>query len=227
MSAMYSCAAVELRTGRGAGSTALCVMTWAPDLSACSWQSAVVKILAFQLRIPPNLPAGGTDGVLPAEASVVGQRLFFLTKQTYVVDIHTRVVIILIMALPKLTKLELQIMEALWNLGASSIREIQEAFPERDRPAYTTVQTTVYRMERKKILRRSKKISNAHIFEAVISRNAAQGRLIDELLGLFGGRTQPVMAHLVESGKLTLEDVKEAERLLRESARKSAVEKQS
>ncbi len=128
------------------------------------------------------------------------------------------------MALPKLTKLELQIMEALWNLGASSIREIQEAFPERDRPAYTTVQTTVYRMERKKILRRSKKISNAHIFEAVISRNAAQGRLIDELLGLFGGRTQPVMAHLIESGRLTLDDVREAEKALRRLAKKENAE---
>jgi BlaI family transcriptional regulator, penicillinase repressor len=128
------------------------------------------------------------------------------------------------MTLPKLTKLELQIMEALWNLGASSIREIQEAFPERDRPAYTTVQTTVYRMERKKILRRSKKISNAHIFEAVISRNAAQGRLIDELLGLFGGRTQPVMAHLIESGRLTLDDVREAEKALRRLAKKEKSE---
>jgi BlaI family penicillinase repressor len=122
--------------------------------------------------------------------------------------------------LPKLTKLELQIMDALWNRGPSAIREIQEAFPERDRPAYTTVQTTVYRMERKKVLRRVKKISNAHIFEAVISRDAAQGRLIDELLSLFGGRTQPVMAHLVESGRLTLADVKEAEKSLRKLARK-------
>ena len=128
------------------------------------------------------------------------------------------------MTLPKLTKLELQIMEALWNLGASSIREIQEAFPERDRPAYTTIQTTVYRMERKKILRRAKKISNAHIFEAVISRNAAQGRLIDELLGLFGGRTQPVMAHLIESGRLTLDDVREAEKALRRLAKKEKSE---
>jgi BlaI family transcriptional regulator, penicillinase repressor len=124
------------------------------------------------------------------------------------------------MALPKLTKLELQIMDALWTHGASSIREIQEAFPERVRPAYTTVQTTVYRMERKKILRRVKKISNAHIFEALVSRQAAQGRLIDELLSLFGGRTQPVMAHLVESGRLTLEDVKEAEKTLRTLAKK-------
>jgi BlaI family penicillinase repressor len=124
------------------------------------------------------------------------------------------------MSLPKLTKLELQIMEALWSLGASSIREIQEAFPERDRPAYTTVQTTVYRMERKKVLRRVKKISNAHIFEAIISRHAAQRRLIDDLLNLFGGRSQPVMAHLIESGKLTLEDVKEAQKILRQLARK-------
>ncbi len=124
------------------------------------------------------------------------------------------------MSLPKLSKLELQIMDALWTHGASSIREIQEAFPERVRPAYTTVQTTVYRMERKKVLRRVKKISNAHIFEAVITRHAAQGRLIDELLSLFGGRTQPVMAHLVESGRLTLEDVKQAEKALRSLSRK-------
>ena len=124
------------------------------------------------------------------------------------------------MALPKLTKLELQIMEALWNRGALSIREIQEAFPTRDRPAYTTVQTTVYRLETKKALQRVKKISNAHIFEAVVSRNAAHNRLIDELLGLFGGRTQPLMSHLVESGKLTLDDVHEAEKALRKLARK-------
>src|SRR5260221_14706038 len=119
------------------------------------------------------------------------------------------------MALPKLTKLELQIMDALWTRGSLSIREIQEAFPERDRPAYSTIQTTVYRLEGKKAVRRVKKISNAHIFEAVLSRNAAQGRLIDELLGLFGGRTQPVMAHFVESGKLTLDEVQEAEKTLR------------
>jgi predicted transcriptional regulator len=111
-------------------------------------------------------------------------------------------------------------MEALWNHGASSIREIQEAFPEKDRPAYTTVQTMVYRLEGKKAIRRVKKIGNAHIFEAVISRNAAQRRLIDELLSFFGGRTQPVMAHLIESGQLTLEDVQEAEQTLRRLARK-------
>ena len=121
---------------------------------------------------------------------------------------------------PKLTKLELHIMEALWSQGASSIREIQEAFPERGRPAYTTVQTTVYRLEAKGALRRVKKISNAHIFEAAISRNAAHRRLIDDLLGLFGGRTQPVMAQLIESGKLTLQDVREAEKALRRLARK-------
>src|ERR1700724_3620785 len=124
------------------------------------------------------------------------------------------------MTLPRLTKLEMQIMEALWSLGASSIREIQEAFPEKRRPAYTTIQTTVYRLEGKGALRRTKKISNAHIFEAAVSRGAAQGRLIDELLGLFGGRTQPVMAHLIETGKLTLDDVLEAEKTLRKMARK-------
>jgi BlaI family transcriptional regulator, penicillinase repressor len=126
------------------------------------------------------------------------------------------------MAKPKLTKLELQIMDALWSRGPLSIREIQEAFPERDRPAYTTIQTTVYRLEAKMALRRVKKISNAHIFEAVVSRQAAHRRLIDELLGLFGGRTQPVMAHLIESGKLTLDDVHEAEKVLRKLARKES-----
>ena len=119
------------------------------------------------------------------------------------------------MATPRLSKLDLQIMEALWTRGALSIREIQESFPERHRPAYTTVQTTVYRLETKKAVRRAKKISNAHIFEAAVSRKVAQRRLVDEFLGLFGGRTQPVMAHLIESGRLTLEDVQEAERVLR------------
>ena len=119
------------------------------------------------------------------------------------------------MSNPKLTKLELQIMEALWTRGSASIREIQEAFPEKSRPAYTTVQTTVYRLESKKAVRRARKMGNFHIFEPVISRNTAQRRLIDDLLALFGGRTQPVMAHLIESGRLTLEDVKEAERTLR------------
>ena len=119
------------------------------------------------------------------------------------------------MATPRLSKLDLQIMEALWIRGALSIREIQESFPERHRPAYTTVQTTVYRLEAKKAVRRAKKISNAHIFEAAVSRMVAQRRLVDEFLGLFGGGTQSVMAHLIESGRLTLEDVQEAERVLR------------
>jgi BlaI family penicillinase repressor len=124
------------------------------------------------------------------------------------------------MASPKLTKLELQIMEALWNSGALSIREIQEAFPEHNRPAYTTIQTTVYRLETKKALQRTRKISNAHIFEALIPRVAAQNRLIDELLGLFGGRVQPVMSHLIESGKLTLDDLQDAQKTLRRLAKK-------
>lgn len=124
------------------------------------------------------------------------------------------------MALPKLTRLELQIMEALWNQGACSIREIQETFPEKDRPAYTTIQTTVYRMEGKNAVRRVKKISNAHIFEAAISQKSAHRRLIDEFLKLFGGKTQPVMAHLIDSGKLTLDDVQEAEKTLRKLAKK-------
>jgi len=128
------------------------------------------------------------------------------------------------MALPKLTKLELQIMDALWSRSPLSIREIQEAFPEKHRPAYSTVQTTVYRLEGKKALRRVKKIGNAHIFEAAVSRHAAQGRLIDDLLSLFGGRTQPVMAHLVESGKLTLNEVQETEEILRRLARKDKSE---
>jgi len=116
---------------------------------------------------------------------------------------------------PKLSKLELEIMETLWTRGSASIREIQESFPQNDRPAYTTIQTTVYRLENKKAVRRVKKVGNFHIFEAAVSRNAAQRKLIDELLALFGGRTQPVMAHLIESGRLTLADVQEAEKTLR------------
>ena len=115
---------------------------------------------------------------------------------------------------PKLTKPELQIIEALWTRGACSVREIQESFPARKRPAYTTVQTTVYRMEVKKALRRTKKIATAFIFEAAISRQAAERRLIDDLLGLFGGRSRPIMAHLIDSGTLTLDDVREAEQAL-------------
>jgi len=121
---------------------------------------------------------------------------------------------------PKLTKLELQIMDALWTNGALSVREIQEAFPDKNRPAYTTVQTMVYRLEVKKAVRRLKKIGNAHIFEAAISRTAAHRRLIDDLLSFFGGRSQPVMAHLIESGKLTLEDVQDAEQTLRKLSKR-------
>jgi predicted transcriptional regulator len=118
---------------------------------------------------------------------------------------------------PKLTKLELQIMDALWTLGPASVREIQEALP--GRPAYTTVQTIVSRLEAKKAVRRVKKVGNAYIFEPQITRSTAQRRLIDELLSFFGGRTQPVVAHLIEAGKLTLDDVHEAERTLRKLAR--------
>ena len=124
------------------------------------------------------------------------------------------------MAAPKLSKLEFQIMEALWTRGESSIREIQDAFPEKRKPAYTTIQTTVYRLEAKDVVQRVKKVGNFHIFAAAISRDAAQRRLIDDLLALFGGRTQPVMAHLVESGKLSLEDVKQAEKALRKLSKK-------
>jgi BlaI family transcriptional regulator, penicillinase repressor len=115
----------------------------------------------------------------------------------------------------KLSKLEYAIMEAFWTKGEVSIREIQETFPEKRRPAYTTVQTTVYRLEAKGTVKRIKKVGNFHIFAAAVSRDAAQTRLIDDLLSLFGGRTQPVMAHLIHSGRLTLDDIKEAEAALR------------
>jgi len=123
------------------------------------------------------------------------------------------------MTLPKLTKLEMQIMDAVWNKGALCVREIQEVFPVRRRPAYTTVQTTVYRLERKGALHCVKKISNANIFEAAISRDQAQGTLIDELVSLFRGRAKPVMARLVETGQLTLEDIREAEETIRTLSR--------
>jgi predicted transcriptional regulator len=122
------------------------------------------------------------------------------------------------MAEPKLSRLELQIMDVLWARGNASIREIQESFPEKRRPAYTTVQTMVYRLESKKALRRVRKVGNFHVFEAAVPREAAQRKLVDDLLALFGGRTQPVMAHLIESGRLTLADLKEAEKTLRKLA---------
>ncbi len=119
------------------------------------------------------------------------------------------------MARPRLTKFELELMDRLWQLGSASVREIQESLPEKDRPAYTTVQTMIYRLEEKGAVKRVKKIGNAHVFEPVITRKAAYRRVMDDLLELFGGSAAPVMAHLVESGKLTLEDVREAEQALK------------
>jgi BlaI family penicillinase repressor len=115
---------------------------------------------------------------------------------------------------PKLSKLELQILEALWGHGKASIREIQEAFPE-PRPAYTTIQTTVYRLEGKKAVRRVRKISNADIFEPTVARDVTRNRMLDEILSFFGGRAQPMMAQLAEAGKLTLEDVRELEKTIK------------
>jgi predicted transcriptional regulator len=122
---------------------------------------------------------------------------------------------------PKLSNLEYQIMETLWARNECSIRDLQEAFPAKKRPAYTTIQTTVYRMEDKGIVRRTRKVGNFHVFEPAISREAAQRRLIDDMLALFGGQGQPVMTHLIETGKLSLDDVKEAERLLRNLSKES------
>jgi BlaI family transcriptional regulator, penicillinase repressor len=124
------------------------------------------------------------------------------------------------MKVPKFGRLEFQIMEMFWQRGACSVREIQEAFPEKNRPAYTTVQTTVYRLEEKKALRLVKRIGKAKVFEAAISRGDAQTGLIDDLLSLFGGNIKPVMARLVESGKLTGDDIKDVEGMLREHRRK-------
>jgi predicted transcriptional regulator len=124
------------------------------------------------------------------------------------------------MSSPKLSKLEMRVMEALWNQGPSSVREILDQFPKKGKPAYTTVQTMVYRLEAKGAVRRAKKISNANIFEATVTREAARNRWIDDVLALFGGRSQPVMAHLIETGKLTMDDIKQAEKLLKEHSRK-------
>jgi len=124
------------------------------------------------------------------------------------------------MTTPRLSKLELKIMEALWQLGAASVREVQQSFPETGRPAYTTVQTILYRLEAKKAVERTRKIGNAHIFEARFSRRAAHRRIIDDLLGLFGGRAQPLVSHLIESGQLTLDDIDEARKTLRELSKK-------
>ena len=124
------------------------------------------------------------------------------------------------MATAKLSKLELKIMEALWELGSASVREIQEHLPEKSRPAYTTVQTVLYRLEAKEAVRRAKKIGNAHIFEPLSSRKAVHRRVIDDLLSMFGGRAQPLVSHLIESGQLTLDDIDEARKTLRELSKK-------
>ena len=116
----------------------------------------------------------------------------------------------------KLSKLEYGVMEALWAKGEASIREVQDSFPEKKRPAYTTVQTTLYRLEAKGSVKRLRKIGNFHVFAAAVTRSAAQTTLIDDLLSMFGGKTQPVMAHLIQSGKLTIEDIREAEVLLQQ-----------
>jgi len=130
------------------------------------------------------------------------------------------------MTQPKLTKLELQILEVLWALGKASIREIQEAFPE-PRPAYTTIQTTVYRLEAKKAVRRVRKISNAHIFEPIVARDVARRRLLDEILSFFGGRPQPMMAQLAEAGKLTRADVRELEKTIENLERQKVERRKS
>ena len=119
-----------------------------------------------------------------------------------------------------LTRPELQILEVLWTRGSCSIRELHEALPSRGRPAFTTVQTVVYRLEKKQAVRCVKRISTANIFEAAITRDEAHTRLVDELLDLFGGRPKPVMARLVESGRLTLADIKEAEEALKKLLKK-------
>lgn len=129
------------------------------------------------------------------------------------------------MAKAKLSKLELAIMNIFWERAGLTVREVQEAFPEKGRPAYTTVQTVVTRLEAKGAVSRTHKVGNAHVFEAAVSRNDAQRRLVDDFLSLFGGRMQPLMSHLVESGRLTLDDVHEAERKLQELAKRKGPRK--
>jgi BlaI family penicillinase repressor len=124
------------------------------------------------------------------------------------------------MAVPKLSKLEFQIMETLWVRGEASIREILDSLPAKGRPAYNTVQTMIYRMEPKGVVRRVKRVGNFHVFEAVITRDAAQRRVIDDLLSYFGGQSQLLMAHLIESGKISLSDVRQAEQMVKNHRRK-------
>lgn len=121
---------------------------------------------------------------------------------------------------PKLSRLELRIMDAIWTSGPCTVREVQESFPEESRPAYTTVHTIVTRLKAKKAVRRVKKISNAHLYEAVVSRGAADTSVFDDFVRLFGGRMQPLMTRLIEAGQLTLEDVQAAEKLIRERSKK-------
>jgi BlaI family penicillinase repressor len=123
------------------------------------------------------------------------------------------------MKLPKFTRLELQILDTLWARSNASIREIQEAFPD-PKPAYTTVQTTVYRLEAKGALRRTRKVGNAHIFEPIVARDIARVRLLDEILGFFGGRALPMMTQFVEAGKLTMDDIRALEKALKKRGRK-------
>jgi predicted transcriptional regulator len=118
-------------------------------------------------------------------------------------------------AAARLTKFEIQIMETLWRQGEASIREMQEAFGEKKRPGYTTIQKMVYRLEAKKVVRRVRKVGNFHMFAATVSRESAQRRLVDDLLAMFGGESRPVVAHLIGAGKLTLEDVEYAEKTLK------------
>jgi len=120
---------------------------------------------------------------------------------------------------PKLSRLELRIMDVIWSHGPCSVRDVQESFPEESRPAYTTVHTIVSRLEAKKAVRKTKKVSNAHIYEATITRGSAQTHMLDDFVRLFGGRMQPLMAHLIEAGQLTLEDIQAAEKLLREKSK--------
>jgi BlaI family penicillinase repressor len=129
------------------------------------------------------------------------------------------------MAKPRVTKFELQLLEKLWKLGPASVREVQESLPEKDRPAYTTVQTMVYRLEEKGVVRRVKKVGKAHVFEATLTRSEVHGSLIRELLDVFGGSPSPVVSHLIETGRLTLADVREMERMLADLKKKTDVEK--
>lgn len=163
------------------------------------------RVLFLFLR---NLAAFGLSGLVPADKKSLD------AATTPVVDLPSSVVGFFLggaaMAI-KLTKLELEIMEAVWALGSGSVREIQEQLPERKRPAYTTVQTIIYRLEEKGAVRRVKKIGNAHIFEPLVTRKAAHNRLIDDLLHVFGGSPRMLMAQLVETGQLTLEDIRSLE----------------